>query len=47
MASEDCSAQQEAVQRRDGLAAVSGFLNEHNLALGASPTVQCGLEQVN
>lgn len=47
MASEDCSAQQEAVQRSDGLAEVYGFLNEHNLAPGAGPAVQCGLEQVN
>lgn len=47
MASEDCSAQQEAVQRRDGLAAVYRFLNEHKLAPGAGPAVQWGLEQVN
>ena len=44
-ASEDCSGQQEAVQRSEGLAEACGFLREHNLAPGASPAVQCGLVQ--
>lgn len=47
VASEDCSAQQEAVWRRDGLAGGYGFLNEHNFVPGVSPGMQCDSVQVN